>query len=44
MIATANGISFATKIPLVGVDGLTSLLHEYTDQIEFHNHCFTKRV
>lgn len=35
MIATANGISFATKIPLVGVDGLTSLLHEYTDQSNF---------
>jgi tRNA threonylcarbamoyl adenosine modification protein YeaZ len=32
MIATANGISFATKIPLIGVDGLISLLREYTGE------------
>lgn len=29
MIATVNGISFATKIPLIGVDGLTTFVEEY---------------
>lgn len=32
MIATVNGISFATHIPLVGVDGLIALLKEYSDK------------
>lgn len=32
VIATANGISFATKLPLVGVNELESLLKEYRDE------------
>ena len=29
MIATVNGISFATNIPIVGVNGLTALIQEH---------------
>lgn len=32
VIATANGISFATKLPLVGVDGLDAILKEQFSQ------------
>lgn len=28
VIATVNGISFASKVPLLGIDGLDALLHE----------------
>jgi tRNA threonylcarbamoyladenosine biosynthesis protein TsaB len=31
VIATVNGISFATKLPLIGVDGLDMFLNEYRD-------------
>jgi tRNA threonylcarbamoyl adenosine modification protein YeaZ len=31
VIATVNGISFATRIPLIGVDGLDVFLNEYKD-------------
>jgi len=31
IIATANGISFATKLPLIGVDGLRALLVQHRD-------------
>ncbi|MEX0939841.1 MAG: tRNA (adenosine(37)-N6)-threonylcarbamoyltransferase complex dimerization subunit type 1 TsaB [Candidatus Babeliales bacterium] len=30
VIATANGLSFASQLPLVGVDGLLGLFEEYT--------------
>ena len=29
LLATANGLSFATHVPLVGIDGITTLLDEY---------------
>lgn len=32
IIATSNGISFGAKIPLVGVDGLTTLVQEYASR------------
>lgn len=31
VIASVNGISFASRIPLIGIDGLDALLNEYTD-------------
>jgi tRNA threonylcarbamoyl adenosine modification protein YeaZ len=31
LISSVNGISFATKVPLIGVDGLGALLLEYYD-------------
>lgn len=31
VIATVNGLSFATHIPLIGIDGLETLLKEYQD-------------
>lgn len=31
-IATVNGLSFATKLPLIGINGIESLLNEYADQ------------
>lgn len=37
IIATANGLSFATSLPLIGVDGLHALLSEYQD----NNHPLT---
>lgn len=30
VIATVNGIQFATHIPLIGVDGLAALVHEHS--------------
>ena len=30
IIATANGLSFATKLPLIGIDALDALLQEYS--------------
>ncbi len=32
VIATANGISFATSLPLIGIDGLQALLAQHADQ------------
>ncbi len=29
LLATVNGLSFATKIPLIGIDGITTMLDEY---------------
>jgi tRNA threonylcarbamoyladenosine biosynthesis protein TsaB len=31
LLASANGLSFATNIPLIGVDGLDACLQEYAD-------------
>jgi len=38
VIATMNGLAYATHIPLVGVNALIALIHEY-DSLAQHNVC-----